>query len=135
MPAGELSTITGIEPQQRHPDRVSLFVDGAFVLGVDREVAVSLGLTVGQPIDEARLREVTRAEEMRQAIDRALQFLSSRARSRTEIRRRLVRQGYEEEIIDQVIARLAQGGLIDDEQFTEAWVRARSTGRPMGPRR
>jgi regulatory protein len=135
MPAGELSTITGIEPQQRHPDRVSLFVDGAFVLGVDRAVAVSLGLAVGQPIDEARLREVTRSEEMRQAIDRALQFLSSRARSRAEIRRRLVRQGYEEEIIDQVIDRLAQGGLIDDEQFTEAWVRSRSTGRPMGPRR
>ena len=71
MPAAELSTITGIEPQQRHPDRVSLYVDGAFVLGVDREVAVSLGLAVGQPIGEARLREVTRAEEIHRATDRA----------------------------------------------------------------
>ena len=28
-----------------------------------------------------------------------------------------------------------RSGLIDDSQFTEAWVRARSTGRAMGPRR
>jgi len=34
-----------------------------------------------------------------------------------------------------VIDRLARNGLIDDCQFTEAWVRARSTGRAMGPRR
>jgi len=135
LPPGELSSITGIEPQQRHPHRVSIFVDGAFVLGVDGTVAASLGLAVGQPIGEGRLREVAGAEEIRRAMDLALQFLSYRARSRAEVRRRLARKGYEEEIIDQVIDRLTQGGLIDDSQFTEAWVRARSTGRAMGPRR
>jgi regulatory protein len=135
LPSGELSRITGIEPQQRHPSRVSIFVDGAFVLGVEGAVAVALGLRVGQPMGEMRLREVAQAEEIRQAIDLALQFLGYRARSRAEVRRRLARKGYEEEIVDQVIERLSQGGLLDDSQFTEAWVRARTTGRAMGPRR
>jgi regulatory protein len=135
MPFGEQSRITGIEPQQRHPERVSLFVDGAFVLGVDGGVVASLGLAVGQPVDEGRLREVARAEEIRRAVDLALQFLGYRARSRAEVSRRLARKGYEEEIIHEVIDRLAQSGVIDDSQFTEAWVRARSTGRVMGPRR
>jgi len=135
LPPGELSRITGIEPQQRHPSRVSIFVDGAFVLGVEGAVAVALGLRVGQPMGETRLREVAQAEEIRQAIDLALQFLGYRARSRAEVRRRLARKGYEEEIVDQVIERLSQGGLLDDSQFTEAWVRARTTGRAMGPRR
>ena len=135
MPPGELSRITGIEPQQRHPSRVSIFVDDAFVLGVEGAVAVALGLKVGQPMGEMRLREVAQAEEIRQAIDLALQFLGYRARSRAEVRRRLARKGYEEEIVDQVIERLSQGGHLDDSQFTEAWVRARTTGRAMGPRR
>jgi regulatory protein len=135
LPAREQSRITAIEPQQRQPSRVSIFVDDAFVLGVEGAVAVSLGLAVGQPISEGRLLEVARAEEIRQAVDLALQFLGSRARSRAEVRRRLARKGYEEEVIDQVIDRLSQGGLIDDSQFTEAWVRARTTGRAMGPRR
>jgi regulatory protein len=135
LPSAECSRITGIEPQQRHANRVSIFVDGAFVLGVDREVAAALGLAVGQSIGEQRLREVARAEEIRQATDRALHLLGYRARSRTEVRRRLARKGYEEEVIDQVLDRLTQTGLIDDSQFTEAWVRARSTGRAMGPRR
>jgi len=135
LSAGEQSKITGIEPQQRHPERVSIFVDGAFVLGVDSAVAVTLGLRVGQSIDAARLQEVARAEELRRAFDRALHFLGYRARSREEVRRRLVLKGYDEEITDQVIDRLAQSGLIDDSQFTEAWVRARTTGRGMGPRR
>jgi regulatory protein len=135
VPPGEQSRITGIEPQQRHPSRVSIFVDGAFVLGVEGAVAVSLGLAVGQPMDEERLREVAQAEEIRQAADLALQFLGYRARSRAEVQRRLARKGYEEEIVNQVIDRLAKSGLIDDSQFTEAWVRARSTGRVMGPRR
>src|SRR5207302_1426518 len=103
--------------QQRHPDRVSIFVDGAFVLGVDGAVAVSLGIAVGQPMDEGRLREVARAEEIRHAMNLALRFLGYRARSRAEVRRRLGRKGYEEEIIEHVIDRLTQGGLIDDSQF------------------
>jgi regulatory protein len=86
-------------------------------------------------MDEGRLRELARAEEIRRAGDLALQFLGYRARSRAEVRRRLGRKGYEEEVIDQVIDRLTRNGLIDDTQFTEAWVRARSTGRAMGPRR
>jgi regulatory protein len=135
LPPGELSRITGIEPQQRRPDRVSIFVEGVFVLGVDREVAVTLGLAVGQFMDEDRLKTLARAEEVRRASDLALQFLGYRARSRAEVRRRLSRKGYEEDIIDQVIAGLMRHGLIDDSQFTEAWVRARSTGRAMGPRR
>jgi regulatory protein len=135
MPAGEQSRITGIEPQQRRPGRVSIFLDGEFALGVDGAVAAALGLAVGQSIDAERLREVARAEEIHRATDLALQFLGYRSRSRAEVRRRLARKGYEEEIIDYVIDRLAQVGLIDDSQFTEAWVRARSTGRVMGPRR
>lgn len=135
MPPGEQSRITGIEPQQRRPARVSIFVDGVFTLGVDGAVARSLGLAVGQPVDEARLREMAEREEARRATELALQFLGYRARSREEVRRRLARKGFEEEIIAEVIDRLAGSGLIDDTQFTEAWVRAHSSSRPAGPRR
>lgn len=127
--------ITAIEPQPKRPERVSLFVDGEFALGLLGEVAAAAGLRVGQAVDVERLRHLAREEERRQAQECALRFLGYRARSRAEIRRRLERGGYEPEVIEEALDSLARSGLIDDAEFSESWVRARTGSRPMGPQR
>jgi len=131
----EPSTITALEPQVRRADRVSVFVDGEFALGVHAEVAASAGLRVGQGVRIADLRELAAAEEKRWIRESALRLLGYRARSRTELRQRLERKGYEPELIEETLDLLARGGMIDDADFSRAWVRARTGARPMGPGR
>ena len=73
--------------------------------------------------------------EMETAMERALQFLSYRARTRAEVRRRLERAGISNSIIEDVLERLVETELVDDEGFAATFVRDRLALRPTGVRR
>ncbi|MGA6204816.1 recombination regulator RecX [Nocardia testacea] len=60
-----------------------------------------------------------------QAKESALRLLAVRARSRAELAQRLSAKGYSLEVIEQVLDRLAEVGLIDDADFARQWVRQR----------
>jgi len=67
-------------------------------------------------------------------LEAALRFLEVRARSTTEVRRRLTSAGYRSELVDGAILRLTELGVLDDEQFARAWVESRDRARPRGER-
>ncbi|QHN19847.1 RecX family transcriptional regulator [Gordonia amarae] len=55
----------------------------------------------------------------------ALRLLGVRARSRHEVRERLLRRGFEDDVVDDVMTRLDRAGLLDDSDFAAEWVRSR----------
>lgn len=59
------------------------------------------------------------------AWDAALRLLGVRARSRSEIRERLQRRGFEAAEIESVLTRLTEAGLLDDAEFAHEWVQSR----------
>ncbi len=64
-----------------------------------------------------------------------MNLLSVRSRSREELRRRLLRVGYDPEEIDPALADLERVGLIDDERFAQEVaesMRRRGMGRRAG---
>lgn len=133
MSRPECSSITAIEPQVRHRDRVNVYVDGEWVAGVHAEVAAAAGLRPGQAITAEELLALVRAEELRRVRDSALRFLGYRARSRAEVRRRLLEKGFDEGLIDETVSALERSGLINDAEFSQSRVRARTGSRPLGP--
>ncbi len=62
----------------------------------------------------------------------AFRFLEARARSVAEARRRLADAGYQTELIEAAIDRLAAIGLLDDEAFARHWIESRDRARPRG---
>ena len=60
------------------------------------------------------------------AWDAALRLLGVRARSRAEIAERLARRDFDQPTIDDVLARLEESGLIDDDEFAREWAGSRS---------
>lgn len=64
----------------------------------------------------------------------ALRFLEARQRSTAEVRRRLTRAGYGEELVAGAIARLTELGMLDDTAFAQAWVESRDRARPRSER-
>lgn len=131
----ESSSITAIEPQARYRDRFNIYVDGEWVAGVHAEVVAVAGLRVGQAVTVTDLQDLMRSEELRRVRDSALQFLGYRARSRVELRRRLQQKGYDVELIEETLVALDRNGLINDAEFSQSWVRARTGSKPMGPNR
>ncbi|MBU5653464.1 recombination regulator RecX [Corynebacterium aurimucosum] len=65
---------------------------------------------------------------------RALGLLDQRARSRKELRDRLVAADFEPEVVDTVVDDLAGVGLVDDEAFAKEWVRQRHARRGKSAR-
>lgn len=75
------------------------------------------------------------AEEAKAPIrKRALGLLDQRARSREELRQRLIKAEFEPSLIDEVLDSLENSGLIDDEFFAREWVRQRAARRGKSSR-
>lgn len=65
---------------------------------------------------------------------RALGLLDQRARSREELRSRLVKAEFEPKLVDEVLDDLAASGLLNDAQFASEWVRQRAARRGKSAR-
>lgn len=65
---------------------------------------------------------------------RALGLLDQRARSRKELRDRLVAADFEPDVVEDVVDDLAGVGLVNDETFAKEWVRQRHARRGKSAR-
>lgn len=65
-------------------------------------------------------------------LEAALRFLEPRQRSIGEVRRRLTRVGYREDLVEGAIARLIELGMLDDQAFARTWIESRDRARPRG---
>ncbi len=127
--------ITALEPQAHHPDRVNVFVDGAFRCGLALEIAYGGGLRVGDEITEERLAELERKDLLWKAREAAFNLLSYRARSEAELRQRLRRKEFPDDVVEACVADLVEKGYVDDASFAASFVRDRVRGKPRGSRR
>ncbi len=66
---------------------------------------------------------------------KCLALLSRRARSTAELRERLAQGGFSESVIRDVLAGLAEAGLLDDEEFARSWVASRKGAGGFGRRK
>ena len=112
----------------KNPDRVNVFVDGSFALGLAATVAADL--RIGQQITQAELEQLDKRDEVHRARERALNLLARRPYSSSEISRNLRRHQYDGETIQNVIDDLIEANLIDDNAFAAYWVEQRETFRP-----
>jgi len=120
-----MGTITAINSQRRNPNRYSIFIDGKFVLGIDKKTVEDMDLKVGKLIDEKDFKKITSQEELNKAQAYALMLLGYRERSLREIRMRMRRRGYEEKLIDRVVNYLKDRNLINDKRFAQLWAESR----------
>ena len=74
---------------------------------------------------------VSHPEACYKAKQEALRFLSYRARSQAEVRRRLDKS-YSLPVIEQVLGELGAQGFLDDPAFARDWRRHREERRPRG---
>jgi len=123
---------TGIEKQKKRADRRNIYADGAFLAGVSTETLARLALRVGDEIGPDQLKILQQMEEQHGARRVALRFLATRPRTEKEIRSKLESKEFGEEEIRKTLADLAAAHLVDDLEFTRAFLRDARTLRPAG---
>lgn len=124
--------ITALTAQKKNPNRINVFLDGEFAFGLARIVAA--WLRVGQLLTVDQIERLKDQDTFEVAYQKGLHFLSYRARSESEVQKKLRDQGFEEVLVDAVIERLKGNGILGDHQFARDWVENRSTFRPRSKR-
>lgn len=125
-------TITALRSQKRNKDRVNVYLDGRFALGLAAIAAANL--RVGQTLSDEEIARLQAKDDVEQAYEHALNFLSYRPRSEAEVRRNLREKDAEDEVIEAVIDRLTRAGLLNDREFARYWVENRLEFNPRGAR-
>jgi regulatory protein len=124
--------ITALKVQKKNTDRVNVYLDGHFAFGLSAILAASLKL--GEFLSEAEVESLRDRDDAEVAYNRALDYLSYRPRSKSEVSTYLKRRGLPDRLIEAVVERLARAGLLDDEAFARFWVENRERFRPRGVR-
>jgi len=109
-----MAIITKIEIQKKHKDRVNIYLNDQFFMGVYKEIIYTLGIRKDQEIDEDKLKEMLNEEMYIKAKNKALNILSRNDQSQKVIKDKLLNE-FDEDVVDNVIAFLKKYNFINDE--------------------
>ncbi len=123
-----MTKITALTRQKKNSERINVFLDGEFAFGLAEITAVYL--KIGQELTDADIAKLQAADNIEKARESALRFIEYRPRSIAEVRKNLRDKDYDKTVIDHVINRLTDVGLLDDAKFAAYWVEQRETFKP-----
>lgn len=127
-----MKKIETIKIEEGRKKRVAVYFAGQRrPLRVEVDTALKGGLTVGRELTDAELFDLAKLDMFYRTQNAALNFLSYRPRSESEVKSRLTRRSFTTEQIDAVLVKLREQGLIDDTGFAGFWAENR---REFSPR-
>ncbi|MBK5107028.1 MAG: RecX family transcriptional regulator [Anaerolineales bacterium] len=124
--------ITGLQVQKRNNNRLNIYLDGEYAFGLSRYVAA--WLQVGQDLTEEKITALMADDAVEAAYQKSTKFIGYRMRTTSEVDKHLTKKGIEPQVIGQVIERLNENGLLNDEGFAKMWIENRSEFRPRSQR-
>ncbi|MCL2540289.1 MAG: RecX family transcriptional regulator [Firmicutes bacterium] len=121
-------TITELSAQKKNKQRTSVYLDGSFVCGLQTLTVMQHKLKLGQEITLEELERIQLESDAGTAFERAIGILSSRLKTEREIKNYLLGKGYLTPVVNSVIDKLKEYKYINDETYTESFVRTYSSG-------
>lgn len=118
-----MGIITDIQFQKKNKKRVSIFVDGQFVTGMESIVAASNGLKVGVAVDQEQIEALAFESQKSEAFDKALKIVSIAMKTEKEIRDNLTKKQYSRRVIDYCVDKLKEYGYLSDLNYATAYVK------------
>jgi regulatory protein len=125
-------SISDLTLQKRNKERVNVFIDGEYAFSLSLSHAARL--KIGQSLAAQEIDKLLASDQIERAKEVAYRYLTYRPRSSVEVERHLIRKGFEQPVVDQVIERLVDLQLINDRSFAEYWVEQRETFKPRSRR-
>ena len=129
--AGRIATLASAGRGGR---RVEVTLESGASWIVDVNIAFDARVAPGTDLDLAAAQSMLDADDLVAAKGVATRQLSHRPRSVAELRQTLGQRGFGPHIIDQVIARFAELGYLDDADFARRWIANREQLAPRGTR-
>jgi regulatory protein len=124
--------IVRVEPFGRGGAKARVHLDEGEIFEVMLEALERCRVGVGDGLSDRRRKALLAADADVRVREAALNLISFRSRTRSELARKLRAKGFEVARIAACLDRLAESGLIDDAAVSAAFVRDRLRHRPRG---
>lgn len=126
-----MNKITAIHSTKgQRGQRVKILLDDESAFSLETELALKQGLKIGQELSAEQLEALTKSDKFYRCLNAAMNLLSYRPRSKSELHQRLQRRGFDDSSIEAAIAKLAEQRLVDDEAFAQFWKDNRDSFSP-----
>lgn len=127
------ATVLGVEYDETQRTLAVVLDDGTR-LELAPDAPEARGITPGLRLAAAERAGLEAAASRKQIAREIFAMLDRRARTRTDLRQRLVARGHSEQSVDRVLDRCVSEGLVDDLAFARGWAQAQLRRRGVGRR-
>ncbi len=127
-----MGKITKINQQKKKKNRVNIYIDGEFSLGLYKDTVIKYHLYENKELTPTEISSIKNFEEITEAKEKARNYISYRERSRKEIKDYLLNKGIREEVAEKILADFEEANLIDDHRFANIWIKDRNKNNPKG---
>ena len=116
--------ITKIEVQKKNDKRCSIYIDGEYHSSIDKDIQEELKLCEGMELNEEEFNQKLEIIQYKSALRAALYILARASKTENEIKKRLKEKQHPEKAIGLALEYLKEIGYINDESYTEGYIRS-----------
>lgn len=127
--------ITSIIKQKYNEDRYNISIDGVFAFSASLEDILKYSIEENLELDRERIDYLIRQCEATKAFKYSLYLIERKDYTTKEIENKLLLKEYSELTVKEVIDKLSKLGFIDDNRYTERFVRDRLHLKKYGKRK
>ncbi|WP_138203123.1 recombination regulator RecX [Haloimpatiens lingqiaonensis] len=119
------SVITKIEVQKRDKNRVNIYINEEFAFGCNAELVYTYDLKKGKQVDLEFLKSVVEEDNYLNGKNYSLKVIEKTYKTEKEIRDKLYKKEYGDKVVDRIICFLKEYKFLDDNKYTEAFIKDR----------
>ena len=122
--------ITKITTQQKNSSRYSIFIDDKYSFSLSDIALLEAKLAIGQELTKEQVKDLEEKSELDKLYQRVLNLLYLRARSQYEIVTYLKKHQCPAPMIEIIVNKLSNAGLVNDLSYAKSWIENRQLLRP-----
>jgi regulatory protein len=127
--------ITAIKQQVKRAGRYSIFVDEKYAFSLSESALLAHKLASGQEMTKEQLSAFKKISAEDKLYNLTLRYVAMRLRSRWEVETYLTRKDASPTLIEEILNKLSNIGMLDDKKLAQAYISDRQLLRPTSRRK
>ncbi|RMC96142.1 recombination regulator RecX [Clostridium autoethanogenum] len=116
-------TVTKIELQKKNKGRVNVYINEEFAFACSAELVYSYGISKGTSVDMNYLKSIIEEDNFIKCKSCALKIIEKVYKTEKQIKDKLAQKQYDENAISRTIKFLKEYKFVDDDKFTELYIK------------
>lgn len=118
---------------QKRKGRYNVYIQDKYAFSISEETLIKFNVHKDMELSDQKRKEILQYDEISKAYSKALNFLSGRLRTKNEIIKKLQQLDISEDVIKETIDKLEKLNLINDEEYSLAYIRTCLKEGKKGP--